>query len=64
MHGGCRPDWMLQELEAAALKVLETGQQVEGQLAQQQASLAASHTEYEEKQAQVGPAWGIKGSKG
>ena len=35
--------------------MLETGQQVEGQLAQKQASLAASRAEFEDKQAEVGP---------
>ena len=35
------------------MKVLETGQQVEGQLAQKQASLGASRADFERKQAEV-----------
>ena len=45
---------LMQELEAAAMKVLEAGKQVEGQLASRQASLAASRADYERKQTEVG----------
>ena len=45
--------WLLQELEAAAMKVLESGKQVEDLLTQKQASLAASRSDFERKQTEV-----------